>query len=135
MGAWDVGAFDNDEAIDWVSDLIEQDDPALITGVIQSIVRLGESEEYLEADLCNEAIAAMEVLAALKGSSAPDFPEEVQEWVSRHSPPSPDLVKLALQALHFIRTDSELKELWQETDYFADWNAFLDELENRLKSE
>ncbi len=134
MGVWDVGAFDNDDALDWLGDLLEHDDPNMIADVLNTVVRLGEDDEPLEDDLCNEALAAIELVAALKGSPAPDLPQEVQEWVNHQSPPTPALVSLALEALELIRNYSELKEAWEETEYADDWYATLDDLEARLKS-
>ena len=43
-----------------------------------------------------------------------------------------DLLALAQAALHRIGSDSELKELWEETDDFDAWSATLTDLKKRL---
>ncbi len=134
MGVWDVGAFDNDDALEWLGDLLDHDDPSMISDVLNTVVRLGDSDELLEDDLCNEALAAIELVSALKGSPSPELPEQLRDWVSYQSPPSPALVALALRALQLIRTNSELQQAWEETEYADDWHAMLNDLEARLRS-
>ena len=44
------------------------------------------------------------------------------------------LVPIALDVVQQIRTDSELKELWDEGEDPAKWYATLDDLTRRLKA-
>jgi len=43
-----------------------------------------------------------------------------------------DLVSMALKAIHRIETESELKELWEESDELTSWMATLENLRERL---
>ena len=132
MGAWGVGTFENDDASDWVYQLEEAGDLALVKS---ALLAAAEPSGYLESPTCAEALAAAEVVAALAGRPAPDLPEEVHAWVKAHRQKVPgDLRQLALRALDQVAGDSELKELWQETDEMEAWADRVQELRGRLDS-
>ena len=130
MGAWGVGTFENDDASDWVYQLEEASD---LTLVRETLGPAADPSGYLESPTCCEALAAAEVVAALAGKPAPDIPEEVRAWVVEHrTTVSPDLRALALRAIDQIAADSELKELWEESEESAAWADRLQELRGRL---
>jgi hypothetical protein len=72
MGAWGAGAFDNDDALDWLSELVDSPDFALGRAVLD-VTAL----EYLEAPEGSAALAAAEVVAAARGHPAALLPDEV----------------------------------------------------------
>src|ERR1700739_1944312 len=111
MGAWAEGSFDNDDAGDWMGDLGKAEDISVLEEAFSAVNDLG-TDDYLEAPECSVAIAAAEVVAAMRKRPATKLPEEVTEYVARIGPPPPALVAAALAALERIRTKSELKELW-----------------------
>ena len=130
MGAWGVGTFENDDAGDWVYRLEEAEDVGLLTEALRPAADPGG---YLESSTCSEALAAAEVVAALAGRPAPDLPEEVQSWVKAHRERvSGELRQLALRAVDQVAGDSELKELWEESDEMAAWSDRMQELRGRL---
>lgn len=109
MGAWGFGPFENDDALDWAQSFVESEDglsggqtdePGKIDLIVGPLALAaggmededdedgdGESEEgeggdYVEADLASHAIAAAEVIAAVRGKSHPDLsgqPKPVDE--------------------------------------------------------
>lgn len=130
MGAWGVGPFDNDDAGDWIWQLEEAEDLALVQGALEAAAH---PDGDLESSPSSEALAAAEVVAALAGHPALDLPDEVQNWVSAHrATVSPDLRALALAAVERITSDSELQELWAESDEGGDWSKRVEELRGRL---
>lgn len=130
MGAWGAGTFENDDAGDWVYQLEEADDLELVRG---ALLAAAEPGGYLEAPTCSEALAAAEVIAALVGRPAPDLPEEVRSWVGGHRLGVPaDLRALSLRAVDQVAGDSELKELWAESEENGAWVDRVQELRNRL---
>ncbi|MEP6688094.1 MAG: DUF4259 domain-containing protein [Gemmatimonadales bacterium] len=130
MGAWGVGAFENDDASDWVYQLEEAGDFALVR---DTLAAAAEPDGYLESPTCSMALAAAEVVAALGGRAAPDLPEEVRTWVRAHRGAVPDdLTGLSVRALDQVAADSELKELWAESDEHEIWVDRLQELRSRL---
>jgi hypothetical protein len=131
MGAGGVGNFNNGDAMDWVSELERAKTSALITETLKAVTEGGD--EYLEASEASRALAAAEVVAALKHAGSPHLPIEVKQWVSRHQIGNPSLTQLALKAVQRIAAASELSELWDESDRADEWYEVIDNLEERLK--
>lgn len=131
MGAWAAGSFDNDDAGDWVWELPDAEDISVLEEAFSRVI---ECDGYLEAPDCSVAIAAAEVVAALRQRPGNELPEQIGAFVSRiASPPSPALVALALRALERVKRKSELQELWDESDSRAEWHQAVTELEGRLR--
>lgn len=132
MGAWGTGPFENDDAGDWSYELGEGG-IAYIRDTLETITT-AHAEDYLEAPYCSNAIAAAEVVAAMKGSGLKDLPEEVTSWLETKPKAPPDLVKLAREAVSRLITDSELKDVWDEAlpEDAELWKASVDDLLKRL---
>lgn len=130
MGAWGVGNFANDDAMDWVWEL-EAEGLSAIVGALDSVLDLGD--DYLEVDLASCVLAAAEVVAALAGQPAADLPDEVTGWIAANpGAPSSDLIASARRAIDRVAADSELQGLWADTDHYAVWEAQLADLHARL---
>lgn len=133
MGTWDIGAFDNDTALDWVGDLESAADHAPFQAAFAAVQR--GSADYLEAQECEEAIAAAEVLAYQAGHPSAPLPEEVERWLSGKPAPTRDLLRDAQRALDAILAESELKELWEDNrELYPTWVAAVEHLRTRLQS-
>jgi len=134
MGAWGVDSFGNDDAADWAFGLDESSNLQLVEETL-SRATVG-SEEYLESPTACEAIAAAEAVARLRGAGGErtSYSESVDQWVERvGAPPSPAVVQLAIRALDRITApNSELRELWEESEEFASWTAAVRDLRERL---
>lgn len=131
MGAWDATSFGNDTANDWAYDLEECADLSYIEATLQQVLDAGD--DYLDADIATEAIAAAEVLAWLRGRPTPvdAYTEKIADWVSAHpiEPPAV-LIQKALLALDRVQQEpSELPELWEGD---PDWTAAIADLRSRL---
>lgn len=120
MGTWSHEPFGNDTASDWAYGLVEQKDFSLVAQAIQEV--LDNGSDYLDAGLAVEAVAAAEVLAKAlgRGTQADAYTEEVDAWLkSVAEKPSSELLSKARDALNRIMgPDSELRELWEESDDF-----------------
>ena len=129
MGAWGHGNFENDDAADWLLQLEESEGLDVVASALEAV----GGDDYLEAPECTVGLAAAEVVAALIGYPAQALPEEVASWlVGRSIEPDDPLVNEARDAVARIGGDSELSELWQETDDYDDWKAVLSDLTERL---
>jgi hypothetical protein len=131
MAAWGSGNFDNDDAQAWLGQVaaLSVDDLKLLFS------RVADNDGYLEAPESGVAIAAAEVVAALKGTPPEAVPREISDWVNKKNAGSlPDLTGLALRAVQRVRTNSELKDLWLEAEGLNEWSAALRDLEKRLAS-
>ncbi|WBB50529.1 DUF4259 domain-containing protein [Verrucosispora sp. WMMA2044] len=121
MGAWDSGPFDNDTAADWCGELDDADAAQRPVLVRTALNRAAVEQDYLDADIACEAIAAAAIVAAhLPGGqpiSSPYAPEVLRNGGRLDLPA--DLPALAANALDRIMSaNSEWHDLWQEA--FAD---------------
>jgi hypothetical protein len=133
MGAWGPLAFDNDSANDWAYGLEDVTDLSLVETALAELEEVGR--EHLDADLACDALAACEVLARCLGNPGYTnaYTEKVDAWVATHRPnPSPALLDRAKAALdRILDKDSELRDLWDETDG-GDWTESVEDLRRRL---
>jgi hypothetical protein len=131
MGAWGIGHFDNDDAGDWVWELEEAKS---LTPVTSALNEVEASSDYLDAGIASIGLAAAETVAATLGKPAADLPESVAEVVaSLQAVADPALTSRARAAVEKIAADSELRELWEETDEFGQWQSKVSDLLERLK--
>ena len=131
MGAWDAGSFDNDDAMDWVLEFVSKPNRDQIERTFRTILDNGDA--YLEAPDCSIAIAAAEVVAALKDAPNPNLPEELKQVLdTKNIRVDSGLINLAIRAIEQIKTDSELQELWEEEDP-SEWISAVGDLEKRLQ--
>lgn len=135
MGTWSHESFGNDTANDWAYELEDATDFSVIEVALQ--VALDEGDEYLDADLAMEAIAAVEVIAKRlgKGTQSDVYTEKVDQWLETISEqPSDDLLSLAKRVLErIVADDSELKELWLESDEYELWLGNIQQLKDALQ--
>lgn len=129
MGAWSHEPFGNDTANDWAYDLEKTKDLSYIEAALD---RALEEATYLEAPTAEEAIGAIEVLAKLlgRGTQSDAYTEKLDAWVkSVNQTPDPALLKKAQRVIgRILSKDSELLELWQDSDEFEKWKASLAQL-------
>ncbi|WP_300756203.1 DUF4259 domain-containing protein [Janthinobacterium sp.] len=134
MGTWATDAFGNDYAMDWAQDLQEYKTLELVETTLDNVIDSTEAE--LEAPFAAEALAALEVIARLLGKPGADDPAtaEVDEWVERCKKKitPPLLEKAALAFGRITAENSELRQLWQESEHFADWQADVADLRQRV---
>jgi hypothetical protein len=138
MGTWGHRIFENDTAMDFVM-TVEEEGKSLILEKINKVADTPE-DAYYEDDDCDEALAAIEYIAAARGKASVDFPEVAEDWLN--SGKGKDLVKESsssglitncLKAIQKIKTNSDLKSRWDEGDEPGKWYQALADLENRLK--
>lgn len=133
MGAWGADSFDNDDAADWISDFCDSPDQAQIVDTLSTVAQM-DADQYLEAPDCSVGIAAAEVVAYLKGAPNATLSDETKSCLSRlNLKADQNLVALALSAMDRIKTNSELKELWEESDSAAEWYQAMNDLDARIK--
>ncbi len=129
MGAWSIEHFDNDAALDWLYDFSMN--PS-VHALEETFKAVADTADYIESDDGSAVLAAAEVIAAVKGKKSTAYPEDTEVF-SRLSI-SPELIARALQAIDVVsrQDNSELKELWQESDEYEDWQQAVSELKERL---
>ena len=135
MGTWGIGSFENDDAADFMIDALKSGDLSLLGEVFDNVLT---STEYVEAPDATVAIVAAEIVAAAQGRPTPAAQQEdgLAEWLARIRPTiDAALATQARDALARILAEhSELRELWEDTDDFHEWQASIIELGQHLRA-
>ena len=130
-GAWGIGSFENDGALDWINELIHFDSASTISKTLETPLNQG----YIDLDTCSYVIAAAEVVSAMSAGDLSTLPNELQEWLSQKDwKIDNDLKAMALKSINVCldTSKSELAQLWYETS-FKDWTSVVKELQGRLQ--
>ena len=145
MGAWGTGNFENDTALDWVCGLatpkkrlfgLLKPDPFHYC-IKPTEVAIGS--KFLDDDVCCNALASAECIALLRGQPTPKLPDEILHW--QHQNPgmeknanNKETIRQVIQAVELVRNsnESELRELWAESDDYENWLTEVDDLLARL---
>jgi hypothetical protein len=134
MGTWAIHSFGNDDAAELLAALTEGND---LGPVRDAVARVVESDGYLEAPEAQQCLAACEVIAAAlsRPGAVAQAEEELVAWIAKVRPQPDSTVTLrAVNAIdRILASDSELCELWEESDDFADWKTDVMSLRGRLQ--
>jgi len=134
MGAWGTGLFENDEAMDFAADVVERGGLQLVEDVLEELVDL--ADDFVEASEGEQVLVAAEIVAALAGRPAADYPDELAEWLDgQEMAPDDALIDIARRAVQRVLTEpSDLLELWEQAgdDEYAEWRAGAEALIARL---
>ena len=131
MGAWGPGTFDNDDAADWVYELLDSADLAPARAALAATM---DSDGWLEIPEGARAVAASTTVAASFDGDVRGLPDEVAEWLEYH-PDAATLAdaRLAIDALERVASvDSELREVWLEAASGPAWVEEIARLAYRL---
>ena len=132
MGTWGARSFENDAALDWLSEL-EAYGIAAIRNTLEAVTG---AIAYVDADEAQFAVAAAEVVAAARGNGGDELPEEVGVWINAHAAKvSGQDAVLARNAATRVRDSSELQELWDDNGPDNDWKHHIGGLIVRLSKD
>ena len=133
MGAWDFGTLDNDEAQDFVRDLLDTrgDRWRMVEAALDLISDAADSTDAADE---SAALAACEVVAAAaSGAAAEELDEELAAWAVRGAPKHLHmLARRALAVVEIISAKSELRNSWAKSGDLKAWLAALEDLGRRL---
>ncbi|SRR5712691_6352561 len=135
MGAWGLGVFENDDAMDWAVDFEHAPSEQSLREAFEAAVAV---EDYLERDLGSYALAAAEVLAAARGQPCRDIPPALRHWAAANTGiAAPELLAQARAAIERVTIvdSSEVAELWATTAAPGDaagWSTQIEQLKRRL---
>jgi hypothetical protein len=128
MDTWGYGAFENDAGSDLVHDLKKAKGTAILKDAF-----VGAKSGGWDSDDCQTAVAAAEIIAAMRGAPSPKLPKDAAAWVQKQTqPPAEPLVAQAREVVRAILANSELKEIWQESGSAKPWIEAMQELQKRL---
>ena len=129
MGAWGQGPFENDDALDWVDQVVDSPRgqwPALVRAALLAVVEGTPDGDEDEVDPAHAAVAAAAIVAAGLPDGPPlDDDGGAEAEVAADLGPVDDLVVLAREALTRVLTASSVRDVWTEV---GQWDAVLTEL-------
>jgi len=127
MGAWGIGPFENDDALDFLGEVENAEDR--LGAMSRPLEHVAFAGGYLEATDISEAVAAAGVIGAAVRPSAAAGEPYLPEWVTALTPADVDngIAEVARKALRRAMQpeDNELWELWEEGGAGAEFQATL----------
>lgn len=110
-GAWGADSFDNDGALDWLGDFLDQPSPAAVAAALNAVLRPGSIDEFDG----ESAIAAAEIVAASLGKPTLKPNKELTTWLQAAD--VADYKKLRGLAVRAVKAvilseKSELRNSW-----------------------
>ena len=114
MGTWQVGPFDNDDAMDFFDEVEETPDPEVPPKLREALVAIVERPGQIELHEGHVAVAAASLVAAGRSRAAATGNSSVDAWLSKHRPAvTAEDQRVALAALDRVTgPDSEWMALW-----------------------
>jgi ABC-type xylose transport system substrate-binding protein len=133
MGTWGVKTFDNDSSLDWVADFETEGADALQAALEE--VADAERDAEIEADEACCALAAAEIVAALKTGDVSRLSEEARTALTnyRDDIDADALSPIAVRAATRTKDGSELHDLWEESDQYDAWIGDIEALIDHLR--
>jgi len=139
MGTWGYKNFENDTAQDFLGDLTDTGSIKMFRKVFNEA--MGEAT-CLEAPICLEALAAAELMCMITEGDIEALPSSVIEWYNKGTGIfrkkisfKNNELKKAAYTVEKIMMNSELKDLWEESDEYSKWQENNEQLVNRLLSQ
>ena len=132
MSAWGISNFENDTALDWVSEIVEGKDVNSLQNSIYAFLKDFSIEDTSLIE-CSKFLTIAETIAALIGSPDQDFPEELQDWIDlKYVKIDQFTIDKTVKGVKLIMTDSEAKEMYLDSGYFKSWEKTQKDLIKRL---
>jgi hypothetical protein len=135
MGTWAIHSFGNDDAGDFLGTVTDQRNLEPVRGAIARVLDAGG---YLEAPDAQQCLAACEVIAAALGHLGPaaEGEPDLVAWITRVKPaPDSALIFQAVRAIdRILASNSELRELWEESEEYSEWQAAVTNLRARVQA-
>ena len=137
MGAWGVGLFDDDSALDFLEELAQAKDPL---SLMNHSFKSAYASEYLEYDAAQSVlVSAAAIDTLLYGTQhGVDLEADLDAWVQRNRDLEGGDLEASSQFPRSVESSSEgseLRELWSENakDY-PTWRGGIESLAERLDS-
>jgi hypothetical protein len=131
-GAGEVNLFASEAARRWLEGLCAGMDSMLIVNALD--VSFVPAELVLKASVCEELLAAAEVVAAGRGRPSAQVPRYVIDWlIAQDMLFSPGVVMFAIEGVKRVCEHSQLREVWDASGRAEDWLRAAANLQGRLQ--
>lgn len=129
MGTWGIQPLDNDDARDWLEIFRERPTKEAIREAFLALT----DGEFADATSCSEALAAAQYMAAsispMAENSSISWNETQKLFCGLKKKEKSELRDLAILAVSRVKSDSELRDLWNEqSDRFMFWEVNVNRL-------
>ncbi len=135
MGYWGLGVFENDDAVDLLSEFEEQNSFSVLISAVEQVI----TDDQVEVEDVNAAVAAIEIIAAIHESKSESFPElesmTYEQLVSNfNNEVTSSVLSLCEDAISIITRmeDNMQVEILDNQGLLEEWLAVVDELSERL---
>jgi len=131
MGDWGSGIYENDDAMDWIYDLLDSTGLSRIKQALDVIAQ--DNSDSPDVADCRIALAAADLVAALDGDINPDLPDEAEEWIAIVNRSASSLRPKAEDVTRKILESSEIKTYMEKNGRFESWKKDIQVLLKRLE--
>lgn len=132
MSAWGISNFENDTALNWVSELTNKDSFGDFKSLVYEFVDNFSPDETSLID-CAKFLAVAETIAGAVGTPSEDYPEELKDWFeTKYIKIEQTTINKTIDGVNLILKDSEAREMFEDSGYFKTWQENQKNLINRL---
>ena len=135
MGYWGLGIFENDDAVDLLTEFEDQNSFSVLISAVEQVITDGQ----VEVEDVNAAAAAIEIIAAIYESKSDSFPKlesmTYEQLVSNfNNEVTSAILSLCEDAMAIITRmeDNMQVEILDNQGLLEEWLAVVDELSERL---
>lgn len=131
MAEWGPGIYENDDAMDWIYDLLDSGGLSRVKKALDVVEQ--ERVDSAEAADCRIALAAADLVATLDGDINPNLPSEAEEWIALINRSASGLRPKAENVVRLIQKDSVLRRDMNKKGVLKEWEQQMDALIKRLE--
>lgn len=131
MAEWGPGIYENDDAMDWIYDLLDSGGLSRVKHALDVVLQ--DDMDDLETADCRIALVAADLVAALDGDINPNLPSEAEEWLTLVNRSVSGLRSKAEEVVKEIRDSSMLRSHFKESGKLEEWNQVINGLLKRLE--
>jgi hypothetical protein len=130
--SWGISNFENDAALAWVNDLINDKSASLLKETVMSFLENFDPEDT-DIDQCSRFLAACETFAALVGNPPEEMPIELEDWIEKkYTQLEVSIFKNCVTGIDLILKESEIRALYEDSGYLKSWIKNQEDLIKRL---
>ncbi len=131
MANWGPGIYENDDAMDWIYDLLDSGGLSRVKQALDVVIQ--EDVDGLELADCHIALAAADLVASLDGEINPNLPTEAEDWITLTNRPVSGLRAKAELVVKKIVNESFIPDQFDDVDQRSQWHGEMKSLLERLE--
>lgn len=128
MGSWGYTALEDDTVLDFIGEFGDSPSIELLDKTLQQAIDV----EYIDDWVGASALAAAEVVAAINENPLAALDDKIKEWANSAGACVDNLKSSALMAVNKVFEESELREIWEDSDGLEQWSVAIEDLKSRL---